>query len=350
MRKLHARLRRWTTPALGLSVCLGASVGIGACAAPQEPVSRLPAEARVQTTPSPATAPPSVAPNAVDAGPNSEAALGKPTDPADPGTAFDPPAELHLPTTLGVGERVPLLMVLHGFGVSSSLLIAKAGLNQVADLKKFAYLAPEGARDSLGRPFWNAGPSCCDLEHRAPDDVKRLRDLLDFSLKSSAIDPKRVFLIGYSNGAFMAQRLACDVSDRLAGVISVAGAASGPEVPCTPSTPLSFLEIHGDADPVVHYEGGVVFDRTDLPPHPSALETAKTWAQRLGCSGTPQNTGNLDLEPHITGNETDVQRFAGCRGAVELWTVHGGGHYVALQPPAIDAMWKFVLAHPKGGA
>jgi hypothetical protein len=45
-----------------------------------------------------------------------------------------------------------------------------------------------------------------------------------------------------------------------------------------------------------------------------------------------------------------MQRYDGCRGAVELWTVHGGGHYVALQPPAIDAIWGFVQAHPKGGA
>src|SRR5450755_4217262 len=219
MQNLPARIGRWTTPALRLGVCLGVSVAVGACAAPREPVSRVPAESSVQAK-SPVTTPPSVTPSAVDAGPNTESALGKPTDPADPGTAFDPPAELHLPTTLGVGERVPLLMVLHGFGVSSSLLIAKAGLNQVADLKKFAYLAPEGARDSLGRPFWNAGPSCCDLEHRAPDDVKRLRELLDFSLKNPAIDPARVFLIGYSNGGFMAHRLACDMSDRLAGMIS----------------------------------------------------------------------------------------------------------------------------------
>jgi polyhydroxybutyrate depolymerase len=264
-----------------------------------------------------------------------------------PGLAFDPPAELRLPRTIAPGERVPLIMVLHGFGVSSALLVAKSALNQVADAKKFAYLAPEGARDSLGRTFWNAGPSCCDLEHHAPEDLKRLRELLDFSLENPAIDPQRVFVIGYSNGGFMAERLACDVSDRLAGLISVAGAASAPEVPCAPTTALSVLEIHGDADPVVHYQGGSVFDRTDLAPHASALDSAKTWARRLGCAGGPHGIGSADLEPYVAGSETEMQRFDGCRGAVELWTVHGGGHYVALQPPALAAMWNFMVAHPK---
>jgi polyhydroxybutyrate depolymerase len=267
----------------------------------------------------------------------------------DPAHKFDPPAELRLPSGLQPGERVPLLLVLHGFGVSSGLLIAKAGLNQVADQKKFAYLAPEGARDALGRPFWNAGKSCCDLDHRQIDDVTRLRELLDANLGNAAIDPKRVFVIGYSNGGFMAQRLACDVGDRIAGVVSVAGAAPATDVPCAQSTALAFLEIHGDADPIVHYAGGTVFDRTDVTAHTSAPDTAKYWAEHLSCAGELHNVKTLDLEPYVPADETAVQQYDGCRGAVELWTVKGGGHYVALQPPALDAIWSFVLAHPKEG-
>ncbi len=269
---------------------------------------------------------------------------------SDPAPAFDPPARLRLPDSLQVGERVPLLLVLHGFGVSSGLLIAKAGLNAVADQKKFAYLAPEGARDALGRPFWNAGKSCCDLDHRKIDDVKRLRELLDANLSNPSLDSKRVFVIGYSNGGFMAQRLACDVGDRIAGVISVAGASPSPDVPCAQNSALAVLEIHGDADPIVHYAGGTVFDRTDVEAHASALDTAKYWAQRLSCSATPRLVHSIDLEPYLPERETSVQRYDDCRGTVELWTVKGGGHYVALQPPALEAMWGFIQAHPKGGA
>ena len=282
--------------------------------------------------------------------PPTPSALPTSAEASEPARAFEPPALLRLPESLQPGERVPLLMVLHGFGVSSSLLIAKAGLNRVADQKKFAYLAPEGARDALGRPFWNAGKSCCDLDQRHVDDVKRLRELLDANLSHPSIDPTRVFVIGYSNGGFMAQRLACDVGDRIAGVVSVAGASPSADVPCTQKSSLAVLEIHGDADPVVHYGGGTVFDRTDVAAHTSALDTAKFWALQLSCSGALRDATALDLEPYVPDRETLVQRYDDCRGAVELWTVKGGGHYVALQPPALEAIWTFVQAHPKGGS
>ena len=291
----------------------------------------------------------SLASSATPAAPPSPAAA-TPTHDGDAGRAFEPPALLRLPGNLQAGERVPLLLVLHGFGVSSSLLIAKAGLDQVADQKRFAYLAPEGSRDSLGRPFWNAGKSCCDLDQLPIDDVKRLRELLDANLSNTSIDPKRVFVIGYSNGGFMAQRLACDVGDRIAGVVSVAGAAPSADVPCTQQNALAVLEIHGDADPIVHYNGGTVFDRTDVQPHASAPDTVKFWAQHLSCSGTLRTVSSIDLEPHVPDRETSVQRYDDCRGAVELWTVRGGAHYVALQPPALEAIWSFVQTHPKGGS
>ena len=315
------------------------------CVSEPERAARQP---NVATRHAPVAVPPASGPSLAQQ--TSPAAVSARTETSDPAHAFDPPAFIRLPGSLQTGERVPLLLVLHGFGVSSHLLIEKAGLNAVADQKRFAYLAPEGARDALGRPFWNAGKSCCDLDHREQDDVKRLRELLDANLKNAAVDPQRVFVIGYSNGGFMAQRLACEVGDRIAGVISVAGAAPSPEVPCTQSSALSVLEIHGDADPVVHYTGGTIFDRSDVAAHGSAPETAKYWAERLSCNPTPRALNQLDLEPYVPERETSVQRFDRCRGAVELWTVKGGGHYVALQPPALEAIWAFVQAHPKGGA
>ena len=337
---VHRSLCRRRLHALAFVIVLG-NGSLLSCVSESERAARQP---NVATRHAP------VAPPASGSAEPSRTAVPISTETSDPAHAFNPPAFLRLPETLRAGERAPLLLVLHGFGVSSSLLIAKAGLNALADQKKFAYLAPEGARDALGRPFWNAGKSCCDLDHRQYNDVKRLRELLVANLSNAAIDPQRVFVIGYSNGGFMAQRLACEVGDRIAGVVSVAGASPSPDVPCAQSSSLSVLEIHGDADPIVHYAGGTVFDRTDVAPHASAPASAKYWAEHLSCKTTPRELRPIDLEPYVPEPETSVQRYEDCRGAVELWTVKGGGHYVALQPPALEAIWGFLQAHPKGGA
>ena len=66
------------------------------------------------------------------------------------------------------------------------------------------------------------------------------------------VDPARVFVTGVSNGGGPTARLACDLSDRLAGVASIAGAYQAP-APCNPKRPLPVLEIHGTADQVFPY-------------------------------------------------------------------------------------------------
>lgn len=255
--------------------------------------------------------------------------------------AFEPAAKFHFPTNLSPGERVPFVLVLHGFGVSSALLLAKSNLAAFADEKHFAFAVPDGSKNPEGRPFWNAGPSCCDSYGSGVDDVARLTALLDAARARPEVDPKRVFVIGYSNGGFMAHRLACESGDRISAMISVSGSLPG--APCPSSAALSVLEIHGDADPFVHYEGGRVLGLETFAEHPSALETVRTWARRLHCSGEPQRLEPRDLEPSLKGAETTVQAFTGCQGGdVQLWTVRGGKHYIALERPAFEAMWQFL--------
>ena len=52
--------------------------------------------------------------------------------------------------------------------------------------------------------------------------------------KEYEIDPKRVYIIGHSNGAFMAHRLAHDHSGTIAAIVSLAGADQSEERPTPP--------------------------------------------------------------------------------------------------------------------
>jgi polyhydroxybutyrate depolymerase len=146
----------------------------------------------------------------------------------------------------------------------------------------------------------------------------------------------------------MAHRLACRMGDRLAAVVSLAGAGATAEKACAPATSLAVLEVHGDADPIVRYQGGRVFDDGALEAHPSAPDTIRAWANRLGCPARVRpSVTTIDLDPHLPGAETTAERYGPCpRGSAELWTVHGGGHHVA-GPEIMDGVRQFLVRHPK---
>jgi poly(3-hydroxybutyrate) depolymerase len=106
------------------------------------------------------------------------------------------------------------------------------------------------------------------------------------------------------------------------------------------------LEVHGDADEVVRYAGGSVFDSGELAPFPPAEQGFHDWAKRLGCAGAPGLAPALDLDARLPGAETNVEQYTSCAsGSVTLWTVHGGTHYVGTGQQAFEAIWRFLSAH-----
>ena len=246
------------------------------------------------------------------------------------------------------GERRPVVFFLHGLGGSGEEALVDPGLRALAASGRMILVAPDGSRDRSGRRFWNAGGACCNFNRRAVDDLARLEKLIDDWRQRPEVDPQRVYVVGFSNGGFMAHRLACWMDDRLAAIVSIAGAGRGKEEACAVSSSIAVLEVHGDADTIVRYGGGRVFDSRDLDPHPSAPDTIREWAERLGCSADrPPKTKALDLDPRLPGTETTVLAHVGCsHGAAELWTVRGGGHPL-VTPEVLAKVGEFLTAHPK---
>lgn len=258
-----------------------------------------------------------------------------------------------VPAGYDPSRPAPLVMVLHGYGASGLVESIYLRLKDVADAEGFFLVAPDGTVDSTGKRYWNATDVCCATDPSAPDDVAYLGGLVDEIRGSYAIDPKRVFVVGHSNGAFMANRLACDRADLFAAIVSLAGATWKDSSKCHPTAPVGVLQIHGDADDTVPYDGGT------LPPNllpnqpdasfPGAEETVADWAVSNGCASPPLSGAPFDLEEQIAGEETVPTSYPGCakNGAAELWTIHGGSHIPALAKDAPNRMWAFLAAHAK---
>jgi polyhydroxybutyrate depolymerase len=206
-------------------------------------------------------------------------------------------------------------------------------------------MAPEGRLDYAGRRFWNASASCCNFDQLEVDHVAQLRNWITGATKNPALDPKRVYLVGYSNGGFMAHRAACELSALLRGIFSIAGAGPNDFKTCKPDSRLSVVQIHGDQDAIVSFDGGYLFADQRRPRHPSAEKSVKWWAKFNGCSEPPSLSRNLDLDPRIPGGETEVLSYPNCgQNPVELWRIRGGDHAAGLSRYSLAAISEFIRA------
>jgi len=244
---------------------------------------------------------------------------------------------------------LPLVVVLHGYGVNHFIEGAYLGLESQLDARHFFYAAPDGTLDPTGNRFWNATDACCDLYGSGVDDVAYLTAVIHDMESRYPVDPERVFLVGHSNGAFMAQRMACDRASDVAAVVSLAGAQWNDASRCNPSEAVSVVEVHGDADTTIPYGGGTADPDAGTAPFPSALQAVATWAGKDSCTNDLTDAGpTYDLDTMLAGDETRVARYDSCpRGDVELWTIEGGSHIPALGNQWPQAPLDWLFAHPK---
>lgn len=261
------------------------------------------------------------------------------------------PVELRVPGDYDHRVPAPLLLVLHGYGINGAVELVYTRLSEVVDQYGVLVLAPDGTLDLEGNLFWHTEHVDCRIGEGVPlaDDIGYLIGLIDDVSAVWNVDPARVYVFGHSNGGFMAHRLACNYADRIAAIVSLAGAPALDAADCVPSVPVSMLQIHGDDDDVVLYDGGQQIVGATCP-YPGAAVVASRWAGHNGCSATLEPAGaRLDLDSSLDGEETRVERHADCVTAavVELWTIEGGGHVPVFRNDVHQHLWGFFAAHPK---
>ena len=277
--------------------------------------------------------------------------------PSDLVVGEDRPVTVHLPASYDANQPAPLLILLHGYTSSGQEQSAYFNLAPAADARGFVYAYPDGTIDSQGNRFWNATDTCCDFDRTGVDDVGYLAGVIADIRAEVAIDPKRIYVLGHSNGAFMAYRLACDEGKVVAAIVSLAGATYADPADCAPDVAVSVVQIHGTADDIIHYEGGTLsdFDRSGTaPPYPGAEGTAKIWAAYDGCEEAstpvdPRIDVDADLASGTDPAETSVAEWGDCTSGatVQLWTIPGGGHVPSISPSFADTVLVFLLDHAK---
>jgi polyhydroxybutyrate depolymerase len=266
----------------------------------------------------------------------------------------------HVPPRARARRPLPLVVDLHGYMEPAGAHKANSALGVFGDHHGFVTITPEGSGPV---PHWDT--------HFDSADMVFIGELLDEANRTLCVDERRVYVSGYSNGAFMASTIACVYADRVAAVATVAGIR---EVPgCAPARPVPVVAFHGTADEWLSFTGGVG-PKVDALPEPGQQQTrdsaapsesglsipgvAAAWAARNGCGPTP-------TESQVAA-DVRVVRYPCASGAdVALYVVEGGGHtwpgsrfskaiaqFVGPTTLSIDAdavMWRFFQRHPLPG-
>jgi len=256
------------------------------------------------------------------------------------------PVTVHVPSSYGRGHPAPLVVALHGYTSSAQELESYLRLTPESDRRGFVYVYPDGSVDAQDKRFWNATDACCSFFSPKPDDSRYLSDLITRIEGTYRIDRTRVYLIGHSNGAFMAFRMACDHADQVTAIVALNGATWGDAARCRPSEPVGVLAVHSRADETVAFGGGQI----NGVAYPSAAVTIARWVAYDHCAPPGRDAPALDLVANLPGAETSVRTYtSGCAAGttVRAWTINGGSHAPDLGPAFPSAVTDFLFSQVK---
>ncbi len=267
------------------------------------------------------------------------------------------------PSDASSSHPLPLVIDLHGYSETAAIQANITQLGSYGIAHDFITVTPQV--NELVQ-HWVTAPG-------SPDQ-KFLISLIGHIANTLCVDRHRIYVAGYSNGAFMASALACSDASTIAAVATVAGIQAPPV--CHPSRRVPVIAFHGTADPFVPYKGGIGPAAKKLPAVngkgtigsnlkskanegiqqsdlPIPVEEAR-WAARNGCSKTPKSST-------VTSNVTLIAYHCPGNASVELYRESGDGHiwagsqamvaiasYVGKTTFSINAnqlIWKFFTSH-----
>ncbi|QPC81936.1 hypothetical protein G4Y79_19940 [Phototrophicus methaneseepsis] len=207
------------------------------------------------------------------------------------------------PTSYEEGTPLPLLIALHGTGMSGKAMQALTDFDTMAETYGFLVAYPNSAS-----PQWafNTADDAGDI-----DDLGYIQALITQMQQDYSIAQDQVYLAGYGSGGLMAARLACTIPEQLNSVVVVGPMLLGAfESECAEpaSAPVSLLFMHGSEDPMYLSEGDAANDIW------SVQASLDFWAERNGC-----DTATIHEEENIF-----IYDDCPADGSIALYTVLGG--------------------------
>ncbi|MGB0429588.1 MAG: T9SS type A sorting domain-containing protein [Bacteroidia bacterium] len=234
------------------------------------------------------------------------------------------------PSDYSADNEYPLVISLHGYYQYISSYRAMIGLDSIAEKEKFIVAYPMGGIVEL---VTNPMPNCLFPEGLGWDangyfkqkhghnDEKFILELMDQLEKDYNINKSRIYLMGASNGGFMASKIAAKHPEKFAAVSCWRLIDSAQ---ATATVPMMITQ--GDQDPIGNLKGwSLGFTKWNDIKH--------DWLNVNGCD---TNATLVELEDLDTtdGSTVTLYKYNGTETNQEVWIYmeNGGGHLMPHSP------------------
>ena len=221
-----------------------------------------------------------------------------------------------LPPSLG--KTLPVVLAFHPGYATPEGFEDNIALHTAGEARNFVIVYPEGYKRS-----WNAGTCCGAALRDKIDEKKFVHALLDDLESLCRIDRRRVYATGHSNGARLCYFLACTMSEEIAAIAPVGGAAGAvvsPQANCRPTRPVAVFHLHGLQDKWAPYHGGPGLNLKTPSEAPVEAGIA-FWAKLAGAC--------TEARREMFGGLADCVIYSGAKDGtkVQLCRIPGLGHH-----------------------
>lgn len=224
---------------------------------------------------------------------------------------------IYIPESSNDSEKLPVVINLHGGSqYAQSYMDYTSDMRPIADTAKFILIYPQATLDDYGNPTWHLGAE--NSKSTSVDDVGYIEHIIEEVSISQNIDLERVYVCGFSNGAYLTYELACLLNDKIAGIGVVGGHMFIDTYNyCSPVHPTPIINIHGTDD---FYDGISTY-------YLSQENSNNYWANYNNTNEIPiiSQIENINVDD---GSTVELYSWKdGDKGTtVEHYKIIGGGH------------------------
>ncbi len=164
--------------------------------------------------------------------------------------------ELRRPKNIVPGEKYPALFVMHGIGSNEHNMLAL-----VNGLEDSFYIFSVRGHLTQGSGYAYFTIQGYGKPHREVFDegINKLANFIDYASANYPIDPEKLYLLGFSQGAIVSMTLAVTLGNKIKGIVALSGYIPQfvkEEYMINVGNHLSVFISHGEFDQVLPYEWG----------------------------------------------------------------------------------------------